>query len=547
LKAFQLDDSVAQTVFGPVITSSGNYLCWNVEQILLYDQVGNLINKVKSENYEIMAIIASQNYTVAHVLYGEQSGFCIIDPNSGEFGEFMPSDHYMDSLSLCWGTEDILLINTGDALLSYNILTNENENLFNWQITSLDGYSIKCILAIETDKYVCMTSEKIYIVSTESQEVKRKVLTVASMGNANLEALAATFNQTNTDYYVEISYYSRTDLQRLNTELMTGNGPDILDMAGMSIPASSTYFEDLLPYIDRDAELQRENFVESILDSMLMNGKLTTILPSFCVQTLAGRTADVGSQSGWSMRDLTEALQKKGSGVSAFPAWLTSGELMLWVCNISNGQFVDWNTMSCQFDSDEFISLLEFCKDMPDVFMAEGYTSDYGKNTLLTVQVFQSASWLDTLKRNYSDDEITYIGFPNSNGSNGSFFAKTESEVRLAIPVQSRNKDAAWAFARSSLLGSYQEDVNGFPIIRSELDKRLSAALLQQDTVLLQEDVDKFSDLIEETTLFIYDDNTIRDIILEEALPYFTGTKTAEEAAAIINSRVSLYLSEHHF
>ena len=38
---------------------------------------------------------------------------------------------------------------------------------------------------------------------------------------------------------------------------------------------------------------------------------------------------------------------------------------------------------------------------------------------------------------------------------------------------------------------------------------------------------------------------SIRDIITEEAETFFSGAKTAEEAAQIIQSRVRLYLEEH--
>ena len=39
-------------------------------------------------------------------------------------------------------------------------------------------------------------------------------------------------------------------------------------------------------------------------------------------------------------------------------------------------------------------------------------------------------------------------------------------------------------------------------------------------------------------------ESTINNIILEGARPYFAGQKTAEEAAAVIQSKAAIYVSE---
>ena len=59
-----------------------------------------------------------------------------------------------------------------------------------------------------------------------------------------------------------------------------------------------------------------------------------------------------------------------------------------------------------------------------------------------------------------------------------------------------------------------------------------------------QNDVDKVRDVILSSGGNSYYDENIIRIIEEEAEPYFEGTKTAEEAAKMIQSRVSIYLKE---
>ena len=48
---------------------------------------------------------------------------------------------------------------------------------------------------------------------------------------------------------------------------------------------------------------------------------------------------------------------------------------------------------------------------------------------------------------------------------------------------------------------------------------------------------------IEHTTLY---DQTALDIIKEESAAYFGGTRSAEETAAMVQSRISIYVSERH-
>ena len=60
-----------------------------------------------------------------------------------------------------------------------------------------------------------------------------------------------------------------------------------------------------------------------------------------------------------------------------------------------------------------------------------------------------------------------------------------------------------------------------------------------------QEDVDQVKDLVENTTaVYGAASEEVTNIINEEAAAYFSGQKSAEEVAKIIQSRMQVYLSE---
>ena len=61
---------------------------------------------------------------------------------------------------------------------------------------------------------------------------------------------------------------------------------------------------------------------------------------------------------------------------------------------------------------------------------------------------------------------------------------------------------------------------------------------------LTKEQGDQILDLINNTKRIVGYDNSIMDIITSETDAYFAGTKTLDETASMIQSRVNLYVAE---
>jgi hypothetical protein len=59
-----------------------------------------------------------------------------------------------------------------------------------------------------------------------------------------------------------------------------------------------------------------------------------------------------------------------------------------------------------------------------------------------------------------------------------------------------------------------------------------------------QEDIDEIMELIDSTSKLGVYDQSIQDIVMQEALGYFSGQKSAAETASVIQSRISMYVSE---
>lgn len=538
--------------WGPILTEEGETLLWNPEALFIFDETGALrCSTAMSGSLELITVVNSGDGCFAVVQNGGEAGVCPVDLETGGLGEFSPLDRGMACYTRVSGLETGALINTGDALYTYD--GEKFEILFNWQEALLDGTAAVSVAALDEDLYACMTEDAVSLIQTGRHEVERTFLTVGAIGsrNSRLEALVNTFNRSNKAYYAETKYYD--DTLQFTTELMAGKGPDIMEVSysvwdgGMTIPLTGTYFEDLGPYLDSDPTISRSDLVENLLDALMVDGKLTSIPTAFYISTLDARTADVGPDSGWTMDDLMQLLEEKGEGYYAFPAWVTSEALFSWVPTVSLGEFVDWNAMTCDFENEGFISLLKLCKMLPSDSEYESDVaeySDWDEHVLLTIEYIQSVTWLQQCKKNYGGDEITYIGYPNNSGNNGSFFVKPAEDLQLAICAQSKNKDAAWLLVRELFSDTCQDNTEGFPIVRAKLRAAIEPYINLKNGVLTQEDMDKFLQLVDETELFVSYGNSIRDILTSEVEPYFNDDKTAEEVAHLIQNRVQLYLDE---
>ena len=144
------------------------------------------------------------------------------------------------------------------------------------------------------------------------------------------------------------------------------------------------------------------------------------------------------------------------------------------------------------------------------------------------------------------------------------------AELCVGINSFCTNPEAAWSFVRTLLLPENQQALaqNGFPLRRDTLEQM--ALLAQQPAELpvlpvyfqqLRDDPeneawDYFSrgltpeessqivSLIEATDVLYRYDAAVAAILAEEAAQYYSGVRTAEEAAALIQNRVQTYLAE---
>lgn len=503
------------------------------------------------------------------------------------------------------GTDYDFLTQDGSKVYGYRLADQSSEVLFRWLDSDINGNYVNGMglledgrIAVIANDWESNVSEFALLTKTPGSEVSRKeTIVIATLSSSsNLQKAAVNFNKKNDKYRVTLKeYYDYNNwtenaysdaITRFNNDITSGNCPDIVALSSyINIKSfvSKNVFADLTPYLEKSTILSKENYLENTLNAFTFQDKLIGIPKTFSLQTLAGKASDLGDRMGWTM---DEMMQYADSHPDADLLEFGFKENVLSQCMMFNeSAFVDWSTGECKFDSPEFKKILEFANRFPSYDENKNYSNAESSATrikagkLLTTSVYLSDFREVQMYNAMFDGDITFIGYPTVDGSVGC--AMMADDV-YAISDRSGYKDGAWEFIESYLADdtSYGDWWNGFPTNREKLQKmfedstRVEYVLDENGDPYLDENGDPivqggggsvaYEDGWEYTyhvtteeeanqAMALFDvakpmmmmNEEIQTIISEEADAYFKGMKSVDDVAAIIQSRVMIYVSEN--
>lgn len=474
-------------------------------------------------------------------LWGKQEetfGFYPLTADKDALGGFTQPEDCPKSLTATVSRNDGCLLNNDAGLALYHPARNTAVPLVNWHDCALADATVTGIVQCSDDTWLCASGidGKLWRVQREAiAEGKQTLRIAAAIGSLELDELVKQFNRAHRDRVAVIDYYPENAYDRLCTEIMAGDGPDVLDLANLSLPLNSSYLVDLYPYIDDDPELDRELFVPAVISSLELNGKLTSLPAAFIVNTMTARVADVGERTDWTIEALLELWAQQPEDTLLLSGWMDRHEYLAWLSTISTGDFIDWESGTACYGSDSFMRQLQFCGMQRDHV---AYSEEIARQPcLVEFENLQNLVRINGIRNNYKED-FTYIGFPGD-GEYGSFF--DVDRLHFAISANSGRKALAWEFIRLALTKENQEmicDSWQLPIRQDVLEAGVEAVVENVS------DRQRFLQLIQQPLRFTSSNETLYRIITEEGEAYFAGQRTVEEAAERIQNRVTLYLSE---
>lgn len=562
--------------------------------IEVYDKQGNPVKLIEKQNGNDSRLfkIRDGKFAVASS-DGTSAGIQTLDIQRGILGEKveLPFNYYRYQVSpgnaydiyLC-DDYGIYGYNIGDAevIKIMDYISSDFSHATLYQMAFLDENTFA---AYYYDEGVVLA--KFTKVPPEEVVDKTEIIVGCYYLDNNVKKKLVEFNKENQEYRLNIKDYSAYDtmddygqgLTRLNTDIISGNVPDIM-LLNTQMPfesyAAKGIFADLNTFLEKDTELKKEDLLPNILNALSSEDGLYRISPSFSVTTFAAKTADVGKEAGWTMDEAMELLATKPEGTQLLSEITASNFLYytIWICG---EQYVNWDTGECFFDSEGFIKTLEYAKSLPteidyttitddESYWQEMETQFRTGKTILNMQYISGFRDYNYTKQGVFGEDITLIGFPVDEGLGAGLNFSTP----IAISALSKNQDVAWEFVKSFFTEEYQESLNyDFPVRISSL-KKMEEKAWEKPYFLDDQGVkQEYDDYIyvggveiplepmkpEETAelmdylsqldkLCIYNE-TLYNIVMEEAAGFLEGQKTAEEVADVIQSRARIYVSEN--
>lgn len=485
------------------------------------------------------------------------------------------------------------------------------EKLFSWLSCDVNGNDMSGVTVRDDGSVVGITMdydssshsynyELVTVKQVPYESVPQKeTITLGCIGlQYQTQEMIVKFNRGNDKYRIEVTDYSEYNnaedgydagLTKLNTEIMAGNVPDILDISNLNYVqlASKGIIEDLYPYIDADNELNREDYFENVLSAMEVDGKLCCTVPGFYIQAVMGSSKVVGDTPGWTYEEFNEALASMPEGCEPFDQYVTRDSILQSCLALEMENFVNWATGECKFDSQEFIDLLNFAAQFPETFDWENYDYSSAESTQERIaqgkqMLVQSTVYMieDLFYNQYTESfggDVTFIGFPTSSGTGNMMGIDGGG---YAMSSKSQYKDVVWQFLRTfmtkdyqeenvwslssrkdifdekaeeAMTIQYQEDADGNAILDEEGNKIPIARYgrwneetgeTEEIYAIEPEQIEQLRELIASTDRKADYNSDIFEIVSEEAAAFFQGQKTAEDVAKLIQSKANIFVNE---
>ncbi len=502
--------------------------------------------------------------------------------------------------SMAVGASTDLVYTTNNGVYGLSVGATEASQIMSFINSDMSVNYMNQIVMLDDEHFVGVYSDELNDYKTVASVFTKKnpedipdkaVLTLAAnyIGSA-VRKRVVNFNQNSDTYRIVLKEYQSYATQddylagytQLNNDIISGNMPDILvydNYLPVENYISKGLIADIGELMAKDPEISQIAYMENAFNAYKVNDKLYHIIPGFQVRSMAAKTANVGDRTSWTFADLKEIMASMPEGSQSFSE-MTQGMFINNVMFYCGSDFVDASTGKCAFDSQDFISMLEFAADLPAEISYENndeYWNNYWENyqsqyredrTLLMECYISSVRDMNYTINGYFGEDVSFVGFPTESGKGSVLNA---SDNTFLLSAKSKNLEGAWEFSRYYLTEEYQSSGDNWalPTIKSLFLTKAEEALekpyyldedgnkveydesfdMNGETIPLEpmtrEQVDEVVAMIESVDKVMYYNEDIQNIITEETASFFDGQKSAAEVAQIIQSRAQIYVDEN--
>lgn len=353
--------------------------------------------------------------------------------------------------------------------------------------------------------------------------------------------------QTTDDYQT----YQKTT----NTALLSGKGPDIFEIS--SLPIDDYVRKKLLlnmdELIEQDKTVNKSDLQMNILNVLKLNGGMYTMPFGFSLRAFVGdgdilKNTKIDDKN-WTWKEFEETSKALGeSGTERRYALANDPPELLLQERIVDKYtgFVDHKAKKAKFDSPLFVEAMQQIKKMYDDKVMTSEPADIGKQLFYSTVLQSPADFIKGWHLFFSNPML--LQKPEQTGG-----ARIIPAMQLAIQAKSSVKEEAWKFIAYLLSeeGQSLQERQGFSLLKSVNEKQLNDIQEQVKSgkygkalKVSDEEFTQFKQLISTADNYADVDGSVISIIGDESRSFFSGQKSAEEVAKLIQNKVTTFLNE---
>lgn len=571
------------SIYSGISVTSKIYSIQNNGDIRLIKEYPNIIDGFR---------LVSSHLWIARNLEPKKIMIEEIDDHGTESKEIATLDLGANSPSIVMSaglTDEQIFIEQDASVYEYDLASKRLEKLFDYEDIGLESGRI-----FNTGKLIATAKDEFYVISktaeteegkriydwvkiTRSDEVQQKeTLTIAVSEESSLLKEAVTaFNKSSDQYKVVVKVYETDGVNKtsdlLQAEIAAGNVPDMIavDAIDMDAMINKGLLYDLSDLLERDPDLSKNDFVGRALEIYERNDKLYAIPQCVFLTALTGKQKMLEGRESWDMQEFKEFINGLSNEETVF--WgISRSQMLQFVMEQHLFSFVDWESRTCSFESEEFKDLLEFIRvfsdENPNMEDDMALLTDLLRTDEIVLYPGVICNTFDYqfLKALWGE-EIAYIGFPSADGTG---IRLGDIADAYAIMEGSAHKEEMWQIIKYMVMNQGLAQ-SGLPAYQPLFDKACENAMEKKmvqsgdDTLTeeprldmelsgikitvyaaTEEEVALIRHLLEKAEPVKMSSPVIMNIIQEEVWGYFHGQKSVDDVARVIQNKVSLYLSE---
>lgn len=435
---------------------------------------------------------------------------------------------------------------------------------------SLKSEYCEAIMEDASDESILLTfyeGEMLYQVKLRQEPDREdKEITVYMLyDDEDIVKYAAKYMQTHPGVKVTLIAGDEEDtdiaLNKLAAQIQQGQGPDLI-VGPLESLQSQGIAADLTQLLPREL---LDNIFKGVLQENTIDGRLYGISISASPSTIAV-SRNVWQGDTWTPEDVMRLMEsggEDGKGFKSFMGGESSGQLLYYLAEkdimAGKSSLVDFEKKQCYFDSEYFIRILEFCKKhgAETNSYAGGNRIDEMRSGKRLAGVVGGAGNLRsfTMDLEALGDDFICVGYPTE-GEYGGYVTVFSS---IVMNAGTEHQEEALDFMEYLLGDKVQKEIGIYSVRRDVLVNNVRNAKGEDSRPYYmngkkwivelgrKSDGSTFlSEYIQVMDRGVPDPVNLDEmsaIISEEADYFFQGDKTAEDAAEVIQSRVSIYLN----